>query len=73
MNHVTALPKKYIKISLSGDGSKYVEDKNVTYNIYKNLKDTNFKEYIGIYQNKTAEGVSDANKATYKIITYEEQ
>ena len=64
---------KFIKLSLSGVGNKYVNDKNVTSTIYNKLNSAKFKEYIGIYQNKTAEGVSDANKATYKIITYEQQ
>lgn len=64
---------KFIKLSLSGVGNKYVNDKNVTSTIYNTLNSAKFKEYIGIYQNKTAEGVSDANKATYKIITYEQQ
>lgn len=64
---------KFIKLSLSGVGNKYVNDKNVTSTIYSKLNLAKFKEYIGIYQNKTAEGVSDANKATYKIITYEQQ
>ena len=32
-----------------------------------------FKEYIGRYQEKTSEGVSEANKETYKIITFVEQ
>ena len=64
---------KFIKLSLSGVGNKYVNDKNVTSTIYSKLNLAKFKEYIGIYQNKTEEGVSDANKATYKIITYEQQ
>lgn len=64
---------KFIKLSLSGVGNRYVNDKNVTNTIYSKLNLAKFKEYIGIYQNKTAEGVSDANKATYKIITYEQQ
>lgn len=64
---------KFIKLSLSGVGNKYVNDKNVSGIIYNKLKLKKFKEYIGIYQNETAEGVSDANKATYKIITYKEQ
>ena len=62
--------KKYIKMSLSSVGDRYVEDDEVIYKLYKNLKNARFIEYIGIYQNATSEGVSDANKATYKIITY---
>ena len=64
--------KKYIKITLAGVGGKYVEDKTVTSEIYNKLKSARFREYIGIYKNATAEGVSDANKSTYKIITYEQ-
>ena len=64
--------KKYIKITLAGVGGKYVEDKAVTFEIYKRLKSARFSEYIGIYQNATSEGVSNANKSTYKIITYEQ-
>ena len=64
--------KKYIKLTLSGVGNKYVNDNTVTGTIYNTLKSIKFKEYIGIYQNKTAEGVSDANKETYKIVTYEQ-
>jgi hypothetical protein len=40
--------------------------------LYNNLETARFNEFIGIYQNKTAEGVSEANKSTYKVITYEQ-
>ena len=63
---------KFIRLSLKGTDNKYVNDSELTNSIYENLKNKRFKEYIGIYQNKTSEGVSDANKTTYKIITYEE-
>ena len=63
---------KFIRLSLSGTDNKYVKDSELTNSIYENLKNKRFKEYIGIYQNKTSEGVSNANKNTYKIITYEE-
>ena len=69
---VTNRGKNYIKLSISGTGKQYLNDKDVTGAIYNAFKSKKFKEYIGIYQNKTAEGVSDANKATYKIITYEQ-
>lgn len=38
--------------------------------LYDKFKDATFKEYIGIYQEKTAEGVSEPNKETKKIITF---
>lgn len=59
-----------IKLSLSKSGNKYIEDDKVINTLYKELTDKNFKEYIGIYQYKTETGVSDANKETYKIITF---
>lgn len=62
----------FIRLSLSGVDNKYVDDYELTNRIFEKLKNKRFKEYIGIYQNKTSEGVSDANKTTYKIITYEE-
>ena len=69
---VTVNGKNYVKLSVSGTEKQNYNDKNVTGAIYSAFKSKRFKEYIGIYQNKTAEGVSDANKATYKIITYEQ-
>ena len=69
---VTVNGKNYVKLSVSGTEEQNYNDKNVTGAIYSAFKSKRFKEYIGIYQNKTAEGVSDANKATYKIITYEQ-
>ena len=38
-----------------------------------NGKENEFKEYIGIFQYKTSQGVSEANKQTYKIITFVQQ
>lgn len=38
--------------------------------LYDKFKNATFKEYIGIYQEKTAEGVSEPNKETKKIITF---
>ena len=64
-----------IKLYLSGVGNKYVNNYNLTkilYILYNNLETARFNEFIGIYQNKTAEGVSEANKSTYKVITYEQ-
>ena len=62
----------FIRLSLSGVDNRYVHDDKLTNSLFEKLKNKRFKEYIGIYQNKTSEGVSDANKTTYKIITYEE-
>lgn len=61
---------KVIKLTKASTGYKYINDENVINTLYKELKDLKFKEYIGIYQYKTSEGVSDANKETYKIITF---
>ena len=38
--------------------------------IYKAIKGKYFEEKIGIYQEKTSNGVSSANKQTHRIITY---
>ena len=72
--------KEVIKLSMAGAGNKYM-DEDITKSDYKTvhdfvealyngLKDKKFKEYIGVYQDKTAEGVSQANKQTHKIITF---
>lgn len=64
-----------IKLSLAGVRNRFVNDENLTkvlYAIYDSLKNAKFTEYIGVYQNKTIEGVSDANKSTYRILTYRE-
>jgi hypothetical protein len=65
-----------VKLSLAGIRNRYVNDKNLSdllYIIYNKLEDAKFKEYIGVYQNNTIEGVSDANKSTYRILTYIQQ
>ena len=72
VNNEKNVEKNYIKLTLSGVGNKYINDNTLTGTIYSKFKDKKFKESIGIYQNKTAEGVSDANKETYKIVTYEQ-
>lgn len=41
--------------------------------LYKTIRDKRFDEYLGEYQEKTEEGVSEANKITYRIITYVEK
>lgn len=40
--------------------------------VYEALKDKKFKEYLGVYQEKSAVGVDDSNKITYRVITYVE-
>lgn len=41
--------------------------------LYGDIRDKRFEEYLGEYQEKTEEGVSEANKITYRIITYVEK
>lgn len=65
--------KNIIKLSQAGVGNQLVKDEKIITEIYNSLKDKKFKEYIGIYQNKAIEGVSEANKNTYKIITFVEE
>lgn len=65
--------KNIIKLSQAGVGNQLIKDENTMIEIYSNLKEKKFKEYIGIYQNKAIEGVSEANKNTYKIITFVEE
>lgn len=65
-----------IKLSISGTSNKYVSKeklKELLYLVYDQFKEAQFDEYTGIYQNKTSEGVSQANKSTYKIITYKQK
>ena len=38
--------------------------------LYEKLKDKKFKEYLGVYQEKTDESVDRINKTTYRVITY---
>jgi len=68
-----------IRLTISGVSNRYVSSKNLTkllFLLHKEFGLTNgtakFEEYIGTYQNKTAEGVSEANKSTFKIITYKQ-
>ncbi len=67
--------KNIIKLSQAGVGNQLVKDEKILTEIYNYSKvnDKKFKEYIGIYQNKAIEGVSEANKNTYKIITFVEE
>ena len=39
-------------------------------NLYDKLKGKKFKEYLGVYQERTADEVSAENKTTYRVITY---
>ena len=74
--NVSTTNKQLIKLSIAGIGDRYVSKDNLTNvlsSIYKKLKNKKFEEYIGIYQNKTTKGVADANKSTYKIVTYKEK
>ena len=48
-------------------------NKDLVSELYKIFNNKKFKEYIGIYQEKTSKGVSDANKKTNKIITFIQQ
>ena len=48
-------------------------NKDLVSELYRIFNNTKFKEYIGVYQEKTSEGVSDANKRTNKIITFIQQ
>lgn len=88
-NTLDILPSKYndleididnnqycIKLSISGELNRYVSKQNLTSVlslIHNKLKDAKFDEYIGIYQYKTAEGVLEAEKSTFKIITYKQR
>lgn len=69
-----ALNTEMIKFSLSGKLNRYYNNKDLYNNLLKQIysayKNVKFKEYIGIYQDATDEGVNDSNKATYKIITF---
>ena len=65
--------KYIIKLSQAGVGNQLIKDEKVLSEIYNNLKEKKFNEHIGIYQNKAIEGVSEANKNTYKIITFVEE
>ena len=62
-----------VKLSISGESNRYVSKQNLTSVlslIHDKLKGRKFDEYIGVYQYKTAEGVLEAEKSTFKIITY---
>ena len=74
-----------LRFTISGAANKYLEDKNsdnfdkslnMLYN--KVVRDNNneskeFKEYYGVYKQKTDDGVSNIEKNDIKIITYVEK
>ena len=68
--------KIVIRFTLSGVANKYVEDKNsdnfdkALKTLYNICKDSEFKEYYGVYKQKTEDGVSDVEKSDMKNITY---
>lgn len=62
---------KYLILSTAGTNYKNLDEK--IEEIYTKIKGKTFEEKIGIFQEKTADGVSSANKQTHRIITYEEQ
>ena len=70
--------KAVLKFSISGAANKYLEDKNSdnfdkSLNLlYNKVGTKKFKEYYGVYKQKTDDGVSNIEKKDIKIITYEE-
>lgn len=73
IKNLTTSGQEVIKLTMVGIGNQHVENDDEIAEIYKTLKNSQFKEYIGIYQNKTDKGVSEANKTTYRIITFVEE
>ena len=68
--------KAVLKFSISGAANKYLEDKNSdnfdkSLNLlYNKVGTKKFKEYYGVYKQKTDDGVSNIEKKDIKIITY---
>lgn len=68
--------KTIIRFTLSGAANRYVEDKNsdnfdkALNLLYNRIGNKEFKEYYGVYKQKTEDGVSDVEKSDIKIITY---
>lgn len=62
---------KVLEFTLKGSGYKYINDELME-QLYKAIKNKTFKEYIGEYQEKTAEGVDTVNKRTFRVITFVE-
>lgn len=69
--------EEIIEITINGknsDATTLLKDTNDGgKGLYKALKDKKFEEYIGAYQEATGEGVNQANKTTYRVITYKEK
>ncbi len=71
--------EKVIRFTLSSVANRYVENKNsdnfdkALILLYNRIGMSKFKEYYGVYKEKTADGVSDVEKNDIKIITYVEE
>ena len=71
--------KTILKFSISGAANKYLEDRNSdnfdkSLNLlYNKVGTKKFKEYYGVYKQKTDDGVSNTEKKDIKIITYVEE
>lgn len=71
--------KTILKFSISGAANKYLEDRNSdnfdkSLNLlYNKVGTKKFKEYYGVYKQKTDDGVSNIEKKDIKIITYVEE
>lgn len=63
--------QKIIRIALSSQNGQKI-NQVLTSKFYELIKGKEFKEYLGIYQYATTEGVSSANKETYRVITFVE-
>lgn len=63
--------KNMIKISLSNTGYQNINDTTMEA-LFEVMKDRTYKEYIGIYKEKTAEGVLEGEKTTRRVITFVE-
>lgn len=72
-NLIIPANQNILRITLNNDGYKnIVGNESVLGKLYEEIKDKIFKEYIGIYQEKSDE-VSSANKLTYRVITFVEE
>ena len=59
----------FLKLGTAGTNYKNLTNEKIG-QIYEAIKGKYFEEKIGIYQEKTSNGVSSANKQTHRIITY---
>lgn len=61
-----------IKLSISDMGNNYLQELDETIKILYNNSDSKktYDEYIGIYKEKTEEGVLEKENPTRKIVTY---